>query len=359
MILLGRLPFMKAIIKKFLGNKKDAPVYVWSSYFYKKYSPYITIFTNSLYDTYFFAKHSNVFLLNTLNKIEAKIILDYHSIEKGLLFENMRLGFAKEKIERLNQLLKKEIVRDNVHRSQILVGYKIMCEYYELHEKSGFNIDSYFPRSDYQLYCSILGGNYSTNFKGIIEYDKEDFYQNIKGSFEKFSSSRKSIRHFKEEMIEDELVEKAISLSLNAPSVCNRQPSKVYYIKDKKKIDQILDIQAGLNGFSQDIRQLLVVTTDVSYFYLVGERYQHYIDGGLFLMNLLYALHFHEIGTCPANWAKESGDEKAIKKIIPIKDCEKVICVVAIGKPKKNFRVTLSQRRDLSEVLTKIESINE
>jgi nitroreductase len=346
---------MKSQIKKFLGENKESPFYGWSSKIYKKYSPYLTIFTNMIYDAFFFAKHSNVFSLNALNKVEAKIILDYHSIEKGLLFENTRLGFAREKIERLNKLLKKEIIRKNAHKSQILVAYKIMCEYYELHKQNAFNIENYFSKSDYELYCSILSNSYSSNFKGIIEYDKKSFYQNVKNGFDQFSYSRKSIRNFKEELVEDELVEKAITLSLNAPSVCNRQPSRVYYVKDKKKIDQILEIQAGLSGFSQDIRQLLVVTADVSYFYLVGERYQHYIDGGLFLMNLLYALHFYEIGTCPANWAKEMGDEKAIKEIIPIEESEKVICVVAIGKPKDNFRVTLSQRRDLNEVLTKIE----
>lgn len=346
---------MKTLIKKILGENKESPIYSFASRIYKRYAPYVTIFTNMLYDIWFFSKYSNVFSLNTLNKIEAKIILDYHSIEKGFLFENTRLGFAKKKIESLSKLLNKEIVIENAHQSQILVGYKIMCAYYELHEKKQFDVSHYFPKANYDLYKSILNDHYSIDFQGVLSFQKEAFYENVNDSFDKFSFSRKSIRNFEEEMVDDTLVEEAIKLSLNTPSVCNRQTSRVYYVKDKKKIDKILEVQAGLNGFSKDIRQLLIVTSDVNYFYLVGERYQHFIDGGVFLMNLLYALHFYKIGACPANWAKEMSDEKILKKIVPIKKSEKVICLIAIGQPKESFKVTLSQRRDLNEVLTKIE----
>jgi nitroreductase len=175
-------------------------------------------------------------------------------------------------------------------------------------------------------------------------------------SFEKFSESRKSVRNFTGNYIDDGLIEKAVSLSKNAPSVCNRQPSKVYYLKNKSKIDDVLEIQSGLNGFSKNINQLLVVTTDVNYYYSVGERYQFFIDGGVYLMNLLYALHFYKIAACPANWAKEKDDEKRIKQILPIKDSEKVICLIAIGEAEQTFRTTLSKRRDVSELLTIIEN---
>lgn len=346
---------MKRFIKKIIGGNKEAPIYRFSSKLFKTYSPYISIWTNMVYDTSFFSKNSTLFTENNLKKLEARLILDYHSIEKGLLFERTKMGFGKEKIQRLTINLKKEIVKKNALHSQILVAYKIMCEYYELHQDNKFNIENYFSKEDYKLFRTILAENYSGNFRGFIDFEKQDFYKNVNSSFDHFSESRKSIRNFTSEMVADEQIEKALQLSLNSPSVCNRQSARVYYIKDKKKIDQILELQAGLGGFSQDINQLLVVTSDVSYFYLVGERYQHYIDGGIYLMNLLYALHYYKIGTCPANWAKNVDDEKHLKKIIPINESEKVICLVAIGNPKESFRVTLSQRRDLSEIFTTID----
>lgn len=346
---------MKHIIKKLIGRNKETSVYKFSSGLYKKYAPYLTVFTNMFYDLYFFCKHSNVFSVNTIQKAEAKIILDYHSIEKGLLHKNLRLGFGKEKIIRLQKYLNDNKLKQCGRLSQIEVGYKVMCEYYELHQEHNFDISDYFSQQTYLSYKNRLGEQYQKDFKGYFNFTASEYFSQTNTSFDTFSDSRKSVRNFSEVPVSDELVEKAVQLATNAPSVCNRQPSRVYYVKDKKKIDQILEIQAGLEGYSKDINQLLVVTADVNYFYLVGERYQHYIDGGLFLMNLLYALHFYKIAACPANWAKEMSDEKKIKKLIPIKKSEKVLCVVAIGNPTETFRTTLSKRRDVSEVLTKID----
>src|SRR5690554_1930066 len=346
---------MKDIIKKLIGRNKDNSVYKFSSRFYKKYAPYITVFTNMFYDLYFFCKHSNVFSINTIQKIEAKIILDYHSIEKGLLHKNLRLGFGKEKVVRLQKYLNDKKLQQCVNLSQIEVGYRVMCEYYELHQEHNFDISDYFQQQTYLNYKNYLGEKYNKEFKGYYDFTALDYFSPTMASFEQFSYSRKSVRNFSPEPVSDELIEKAVQLASNAPSVCNRQPSGVYYVKDKKKIEQILELQAGLEGYSKDINQLLVVTADVNYFYLVGERYQHYIDGGLFLMNLLYALHYYKIAACPANWAKERSDEKKIKMLIPIKKSEKVLCIVAIGNPTEAFRTTLSKRRDVSEILTKIE----
>lgn len=346
---------MKTLIKKIIGNNKDTSLYKYSSKLYKKYSPYFTVFTNMLYDLYFFCKHSNVFSANTLNKIEAKIILDYHSIEKGLLHKNLRLGFGKEKIIRLQKYLNNKKIQQHISASQIEVAYHIMCEYYELHANKAYGITDYFSAETYMTYKQLLDKRYSADFKGYIDCQNTTYFNSQESAFDVFSDSRKSVRNFSDLPVSDDLVEKAIGLATNAPSVCNRQPSRVYYVKNKKKIDEILEVQAGLEGFSKDINQLLVLTSDVSYFYLVGERYQHYIDGGVFLMNLLYALHFYQIAACPANWAKETSDEKKIKRIIPIRKSEKVICIIAIGNPIEEFRTTLSKRRDASEVLTKIE----
>ena len=347
---------MKFFIKKLFNGNKKSRVYQLSSQIYKQYFPYINVITNMFYDTYYYSKHSNVFSINTLNKLEAKIILDYHSIEKGLLFSQTKFGFAKDKIIRLNKLLKNKKVILNSDNSQINIAYCIMCEYYELHKNNNFDISSFFSEQDYIQYKNILRSNYRPEFSGVYNFTKEEFFSHSVSSFDKFSESRKSVRNFTINKIDDSLIKKAITLSKNAPSVCNRQPSKVYYIKDKEKIEDALDLQAGLNGFSDNIHQLLVVTTDVNYYYSVGERYQYYIDGGVYLMNLLYALHFYNIAACPANWAKEKDDEKKLKQIIPIKNSEKVICLIAIGEADENFRTTLSKRRDTEELLTTIDS---
>lgn len=296
-------------------------------------------------------RQSTVFTVDNLEKKESLIILHYHAIEKGFLHENPKPRFGIYRIEMLHSLLNDAQVINAKTRSQISVAYRVLCEYYELHKKKGVSIEDYFSEQQYQKYLSILGEMYSNEFKGAVPYKLDDFYKNNDENFYTFSHSRRSIRTFTGEKVPAETIRNAIKLALNAPSVCNRQASKVYLVEDKAVIDKVLEIQGGMRGYSEKVAQLLILTTDRSYFFTVGERNQLYIDGGIFLMNLLYALHFYRIANCPANWGKTVNEDKIVKKYVAIPDSEKIICLIPIGVPTNNFKVCLSQRRSVDEVL--------
>lgn len=340
---------MKSLVKKILGNK----FYYYLVDIFLYIRNFIDLINNTFNDFSLFFKYSTVFSKKSLNKIESQIILDYHSVEKGLLFYKKKPRFAKNRIISLNKNLNKSIVLENSNRSQILVAYKIMCEYYEHHLKEGIEIKDYFKEESYTLYKEILDKSYDSNFSGAIEFDKNTFYNEIPNDFYNFSFSRRSVRSFTGELIPDEQLLNALKLAGNSPSVCNRQSSKVYLIQDKSKIDEMLKIQGGFTGYSEKVRQLLILTSDRNYFYTVGERNQFYIDGGIFLMNLLYSLHFFQIGNCPANWGKTVKDEKKFGKLINIPKNEKIICLIPIGLVTDSFKVCLSERRNISEYFIK------
>lgn len=334
---------IKGAIKKLLGER----------YSYLLVNFYLLI-VNFFCDAVLFVRHSTVFNKETLSKIEAQLILDYHSIEKGLLFKNTKPRFAQYRIENLHPRLALDIVKNNVSRSQIRVAYQVMCEYYRLHEKISVDISDYFTLLQYENYKSILGEHYGEEFKAAIEYGRENFYLNNENSFPIFSQSRKSVRDFTGELVSHSIIEQAVKVAMNAPSACNRQASKVYLLEDKSKIDKLLSVQGGLTGYTQNINQILILTVDRSYFYTVGERNQFYIDGGIFLMNLLYGLHYFKVANCPAHWGKTIQEERMLSGFLNIPESEKIICVIPIGVAVDSFRVTLSQRRDLSEVLINI-----
>lgn len=334
---------LKKFIKKTIGLNRLLYVYNLKN-----------LISNFYTDFHLFYQHSNVFKVDNFDKEEAQIILDYHSIEKGMLFSDMKCGFSKQQIIRLNKKLRLEYIVKNINCSQILVAYQIMCKYYELHLEKGFDISTYYSEENYNFYKSLLKDYYSKDFKGVIDFSFNNFYENISSSFETFVYTRKSIRDFTGEKIEKEILNKAVILSLTSPSVCNRQASKVYLVEEKYKIDEILNIQGGFRGFSENVNQLLILTNDRSYYYSVGERNQFYIDGGIFLMNLLYSLHYYKIANCPANWGKLVREEKRMEKIIEIPKSEKIICIIPIGIAKEKFSVTLSKRRDLNEVFVSV-----
>nr|WP_269144457.1 nitroreductase family protein [Methylicorpusculum oleiharenae] len=227
-----------------------------------------------------------------------------------------------------------------------------MCKYYEKHLDDGIDISDFYSREDYEFFRNLT----VLNNEIIKTHNHDDYFKNNRSDFLVFSKSRSSVRNFTGEKIPFNLIENAIGIAKTAPSVCNRQPCRVYYIENKIKIDSVFAIQQGLVGYSDNIYQLLVLVADKNYYYTVGERNQLYIDGGLFLMNLLYALHYYSIGACPAHWGLNHDKDKLIQNELQLSDSERVICLVPIGIPNESFKTTLSLRRENEEILKIVSS---
>lgn len=310
------------------------------------------LISNFYNDYQLYKKYATAFSKKDLKNKEADLILNYHSLEKGMLFKQMKSGFAKNRILNLHKILNEKDIISNIHRSQIKVGYQVICKYYELHQAKNLDISDFYTEAQYEFYKSVLQKNYDDCFSGIYSWSKNDFYQDVQSKgFADFAKSRQSIRNFTDEKISHERIKNAIEIANTAPSVCNRQASNVYLIEDKNKIDKLLEVQGGFVGYTKNVQQLLIVTNDRKFYYTVGERNQFYIDGGIYLLNLLYALHYLKIANCPANWGKTKEDEERLKPIINIPESEKIICFVPIGEAAENFNTTLSKRRFISETL--------
>lgn len=310
------------------------------------------LYKNFIADLVNYRKHSMLLSLDSFNKYEAKIIIEYHRIEKGLLFEEFKAGFGQKSIETLINYLQLDIVKNNDKSNQIFAAEVALKTYFEKHKHINYDISDFFPLSFYNELCNRLNSKEVFDSIEIITY--QSFYENINNKFDEFSYSRKSIRHFSENKVPLNQIKNAVKLASNSPSVCNRQASKVYLIEDKQLIDSILKIQNGFNGYINDVKQLLILTNNRNSYFSVGERNQLFIDGGIFLMNLLYALHFYNIANCPANWSKEIDHENELNKFISIPSSEKIICMIPIGIAKENIRITKSLRRNIDEILIKI-----
>lgn len=307
---------------------------------------FISLITNFYNDGKLFYKHSMVFNQNTFNKKESRIILYYHSLEKGFIHEKFKFRFGYLTVKALIELLKEEEIVRNHKKTQIASAYLAICKYFEKHSENGINISDFYTYEDYMFFKDLE----TLDLKITKKQNSTDFFKDNDKSFLFFSNSRMSTRSFTGEKIPIETILKVIELAKSSPSVCNRQPTKVYYVEKKNKIDRILELQQGLKGYSEEISQLLIVVTDRNYFYSIGERNQMYIDGGIFLMNLLYALHFYKIGACPAHWGFIGQQDKKIQKELNLTPSEKVVCLIPIGVPKKEFYTTLSLRRNNEEI---------
>lgn len=292
-------------------------------------------------------RYSNVFSDKSFEKIESDIIMNYHSIEKGFLYDNKREGFSKLKVVTLIAQLKRmsdlHIITMN---SQIRAAINILLKYYQYHQDEKLDISNFFSEDNYSWLRTLIE---EEDFQPVYHISKSNFYSYTSNSFDRFSYSRKSIRDFSTEVVSNDLIQKAISLANNAPSVCNRQSCKNYVIQKKETIDNILKLQGGFTGHEKNVSRLIVLVSNKNYFFSIGERNQLYIDGGIYLMNLLYALHFFNIGACPANWGKCVKEDKLIRKIIDLPFNEQIICIIPIGIANDEIVYTHSQRRESLE----------
>lgn len=330
---------IKTITKKLLGEKTIAKI--------KGYRNSRILRKNYIEDYKLYKKHSSVFNKDTFNKKESEITLLYHSIEKGFLYDPIRFRFAERKIKELIKYLKSIDLPDVNNHTHIQAAILNLCAYYDIHQKNQIDISDYFPIEDYEYLKSYL----KISGDPVKYHTKDMFFKSIYSDFKEFSSSRSSVRNFTGEKIPIEIFQQVIDLANKAPSVCNRQSISVYLLENKQKIDSILNIQGGLKGYDEKLSQLIVLTSDRNYFYSIGERNQLFIDGGIYLMNLLYALHFYQIGACPAHWGLTIDADKKVQNIIGLRDSEKIICLIAVGIPENNFRTTLSLRKPASENL--------
>src|SRR5690554_5486794 len=108
---------IKSTLRLFLGDN-------FSSYLLQKAKKTINIvylISNTFTDFKLYYRYSTLFKLDNIKKEEALLILDYHSVEKGMLFSKMKPRFAQHKIERLHGHLKSKRLLQNLDRTQVEV----------------------------------------------------------------------------------------------------------------------------------------------------------------------------------------------------------------------------------------------
>ena len=75
------------------------------------------------------------------------------------------------------------------------------------------------------------------------------------------------------------------------------------------------------------------------------------IDGSLFAMTLMYALHDLGLGACPLNTSYTIFEERKLRKEINLSFAEEPIMMIGIGHLKDKFVTANSPKKDIKEIL--------
>jgi nitroreductase len=318
---------------------------------YRDLKGMLQLVPNFWYDLKRYHHHSG---LNRSKRLQgeqaARITMAYHQLEKGMSLAEPRPGFGKDALERLLGQLRPFVAQHGLV-SPADNAVAALNSYIAFNEGHGLDMSSLRATVDAICHGQPPARIEACNEGGTHAVTRETIHQAKHIDFPAFFNTRYSIRNYSGGEIPAEDIQQAVRLSQKTPSVCNRQAWKVHVYTETDKMKELLDIQKGNRGFGHLASAILLVTCDLNRFVSAGERYQAWIDGGMFCMSLCLSLHHLGYGTCCLNWSKERQDDVALHKAAAIRDNEQVIMLISVGTLPEAFKVAYSPRRPMEDVI--------
>lgn len=272
----------------------------------------------------------------------AEIVMGYHVLEKGLTMPRRRLGFGKGAVVHLVNLIDSFERRFGKDDPQVRHAAGVLRAYRELHRDQ----PDPMPRLD-----AFLAAHPDIPAAKEPHVRRADFFAAKDAPFPQFAASRHVCRHFAGP-VPRETLDAVFALAATAPSACNRQHARVHVIDDAGLRERLFALQGGTRGFGGDADKALVVTADLSAVRWGWERHDAYVNGGIFVMNLCYALHYHGVAHCILHWSVSPETDREAHRLLEIPDNEEIVQVIACGMPPEEFDIAASPRRAPGEIVT-------
>ena len=304
-----------------------------------------------LYDLIRFIKYSAWDAdMSNKNKRNYHIAKTYHSLEKSLSFKN-RAATSGWSIAYLTLDILKEAKLHGNFGYFDRAGLKALKSF--ISSKNSMDLEK-----SADINKKIKSFDFLDEARhGSMKYSKSDFEQGVLDKPESFFLSRYSLREFSNTQVDNDKIRRAITLAEKTPSVCNRQAWHVYHSNERDVIDGVLKHQQGNRGFGDRVPNLMVITSDLNAFMPGQEHYQHWIDGGLFSMSLIYALHSLGVASCCLNWSQAPVNDKKLREEFNVKPQHTIIMMLAIGYPDADNKVCVSSRKPVDEIYSRLKKL--
>lgn len=300
---------------------------------------------NARYDFQRYQRHSFVGGGSTHAHRRAILRILTHYIEGGMSFPEVSLGYGQDKARSILDKVE-AYVADFGADETVGWAFATIDAYLAFHEERGYPLDRLKERFE------RLKDGLPTNARGgTEEVTKAEIASATDFDFARFVRSRHSVRQYDDKPLDEETIRRIVRNAQECSSVCNRQTVRIYAFNNYDVVQTLLDYQAGNAGFRQEIRTLFIVTADMAQMNLIGERYQGWIDGGIFAQTLALTIHAEGLGACFLNWSVEKEVDMALRARVGIPDNELVITFMSAGHLKDSFRVPVSARKPLEMVL--------
>lgn len=282
-----------------------------------------------------------------------------HRLEKGLIMRPRRSIFAEGFIKETVDCYKAAVRSNSLAETEKKWATDVLDEYFKIigssnvidkAEKAYSEIRKQVPDSiDLEAAFPSRNASYKPYaYKYLPELSVS--YDDLKRLFIR----RRSVRWYQEKRVSFELIQQAVSIASFAPSACNRQPYRFLFCNEKDNAVAIAKCAGGTRGYAENLQAIIAIVGDLSAYPYERDRHLIYIDGSLAAMQLMLALETLGLSTCSINWPEVDSSERRIRKILTLKEHERIVMLLAVGYADIDGGIPYSQKKESYLVLEDI-----
>ena len=262
-----------------------------------------------------------------------RIRRNIHRIEKGINSKNRKPFFGKDYIYstfmeyRKNKDFFSETEKSYIEN--VLSTYCRLCSFPKEFTYIKSSIENHLNCEETLIKSSAKWINLSN------QSFKKPFFELIK--------ARRSARFFKQEKLDEKMLQEIFETAFNIPSACNRLPFRVIRINNIDKRANVLKYADGLQGDVSHIPYCFVVVGDYSAYISHADRHLIYIDSSYYIFLWQLIAFSQGIGSCILNYSENEIYDKDLELLLDLKPWEKLINFVVFGKVDHD-EVPISQK---------------
>lgn len=286
--------------------------------------------------------------LTTAAKSSALLRRNTHRLEKALIMQPRRSVFATAYIEETVTCFVKCANNEAFEQQELKWANDVLNQYFAVVEKVPEVLKAKAKFDTVNIK--------TTETESFVPYSHD---QRVKANISPeqltgLFQQRRSVRWYQDKAVDLNLIKQAVTMATQAPSACNRQPFQYYTVTNPKKASEIAACAMGTQGFSDNIRALVVVVGDLSCYPKEQDRHVIYIDGGLSAMQFMLAAETLGLSTCPINWPDIEAYEKILAKKLNISRFHRPIMMIAVGYGQSAGGIPYSQKKSAEQLIKEI-----
>lgn len=331
-----------------------------NKYFIKLFAG--TRFTSSLYYALFsrqFAREHQAVLRGrldywqSLKKIEKTCALlrrNTHRLEKGLIMRPRRPSFAADYILETVECFAQAVRDGSLETTELKWAADVLTTYFEAVTDTPkiARARELWEQVATQKPTESRSVPYPQQELPATDITPEQLHTLFK--------RRRSTRWFTEQIVAKDLINQAVNMASLAPSACNRQPFQFHLVQNSERAARIAGYAGGTVGFSNDIRQIIVVVGDLKAYPTERDRHCIYIDASLASMQLMLAFETLGISTCPINWPDIEFREVLMATELNLSVQQRPVMLLAFGYADPEGGIPYSAKKPSSVLMVDHES---